>query len=100
VIANGGAKSRADLASAIVGSGASASAAGTIFLMQQGEGSVLINYPTRSEIIDLFPSIYNGKMATFFSEMSSLPVSSKKKITYTKMCRRCIITDDIPNSKM
>jgi N-acetyl sugar amidotransferase len=100
VIANGGAKSRADLASAIVGSGASASAAGTIFLMQQGEGSVLINYPTRSEIIDLFPSIYNGKMATFFSEISSLPVSSKKKITYTKMCRRCIITDDIPNSKL
>jgi imidazole glycerol-phosphate synthase subunit HisF len=54
VVANGGAGSRADLAVAVREGGASAAAAGSIFVFQGKRRSVLVNFPSRDQIISLF----------------------------------------------
>jgi cyclase len=54
VIAHGGAGRRAELALPILESGASAVAAGSLFVFQGRERGVLINYPPRSQIERLF----------------------------------------------
>ena len=54
VIAHGGAGRRAELALPVLESGASAVAAGSLFVFQGRERGVLINYPPRSQIERLF----------------------------------------------
>ncbi len=54
VIANGGAGRRSELALPVLKSGASAVAAGSLFVFQGRERGVLINYPPRSQIERLF----------------------------------------------
>jgi len=54
VIAHGGAGRRAELAHPVLESGASAVAAGSLFVFQGQERGVLINYPPRPEIERLF----------------------------------------------
>lgn len=54
VIACGGAGSRSDLRRAIVEGGASAAAAGSIFVYQKANRSVVVNYPTQQELKGYF----------------------------------------------
>lgn len=54
VIACGGAGSRADLRRAIVEGGASAAAAGSIFVYQKANRSVVVNYPAQQELKGYF----------------------------------------------
>ncbi len=54
VVAHGGAGRRAELALPVLESGASAVAAGSLFVFQGRERGVLINYPPRSQIERLF----------------------------------------------
>lgn len=54
VIAHGGAGRRVDLVEPIEQAGASAVAAGSLFVFQRSRDSVLINYPTRSQLRRLF----------------------------------------------
>ena len=54
VIAHGGAGQRCELALPVLESGASAVAAGSLFVFQSKERGVLINYPPRSQIERLF----------------------------------------------
>jgi cyclase len=54
VVACGGAGSRADLPSPVRRGGASASAAGSIFVYQGRERGVLVNFPERSQLEQLF----------------------------------------------
>lgn len=56
VIAHGGAGSREDLAGPILDSGASAVAAGSLFVFQGKDRGVLVNYPSRSQIVKLLSS--------------------------------------------
>ena len=49
VIACGGAGTRDDLRRAIVEGGASAAAAGSIFVYQKANRSVVVNYPSQAE---------------------------------------------------
>jgi imidazole glycerol-phosphate synthase subunit HisF len=54
VVASGGAGSTADLRSAVVGGGASAAAAGSIFVFQGPHRGVLISFPRRGDLEELF----------------------------------------------
>jgi len=54
VIACGGAGKRSDLRRAIVEGGASAAAAGSIFVYQKSNRSVVVNYPSQAELKDYF----------------------------------------------
>jgi cyclase len=54
VIACGGAGTRDDLRRAIVEGGASAAAAGSIFVYQKANRSVVVNYPTQNELKGYF----------------------------------------------
>jgi imidazole glycerol-phosphate synthase subunit HisF len=54
VIACGGAGSRSDLRRAIVEGGASAAAAGSIFVYQNSNRSVVVNYPSQAELKGYF----------------------------------------------
>lgn len=54
VIAHGGAGRRAHLAKPVLEAGASAVAAGSLFVFQRSRESVLINYPSRTQIERLF----------------------------------------------
>jgi imidazoleglycerol phosphate synthase cyclase subunit len=100
VIANGGANSRSDLARAINENHAAAAAAGTIFLMQKKQGSVLINYPSRKEIKKLFPKYYKDSEVRDFVDDDHADELTFKSLNLHKMCSRCLITDDIPNSML
>lgn len=57
VIAHGGASSRDDLAKPIKEAGASASAAGSLFVFRTAGQGVLINYPSRQQIRRLFSEV-------------------------------------------
>ena len=57
VIAHGGAASRDDLAKPILDAGASASAAGSLFVFRAAGQGVLINYPSRRQMRQLFSEI-------------------------------------------
>ncbi|MGH8991764.1 MAG: AglZ/HisF2 family acetamidino modification protein [Acidimicrobiia bacterium] len=62
VIACGGAGGRQDLAEAVNAAGASAAAAGSIFVFQGRNRSVLINFPTRRQLIGFFePTTTRGE---------------------------------------
>jgi len=54
VIAHGGASRRSDLAGPVREAGASAVAAGSLFVFQRSRESVIINYPSRPQIERLF----------------------------------------------
>lgn len=54
VVACGGAQGLADLARAVNESGASAAAAGSLFVFHGPHRAVLINYPTERELLDVF----------------------------------------------
>jgi cyclase len=54
VVANGGARNLQDIRAAVVDAGASASAAGSLFIYQGANRAVLINYPARDELDLLF----------------------------------------------
>jgi cyclase len=54
VIACGGAGKRADLVAPVRDGGASAVAAGSLFVFQNAERGVLVNFPTRRQIEELF----------------------------------------------
>lgn len=50
VVANGGARSTVDLRAALIDGGASAAAAGSMFVFQGKHRAVLVNYPSRSDL--------------------------------------------------
>ena len=97
VIAHGGAGSREQLAEAILVAGAEAVAAGSQFVMQGGRDSILINYPTTTELASLF-----GREITELDVGAATPDPRYsvpgRDIAGLKMCVRCIITSDVPRS--
>ncbi|MCC7127457.1 MAG: imidazole glycerol phosphate synthase subunit HisF [Microbacteriaceae bacterium] len=96
VIAHGGAGTRQMLVDPIEVAGAQAVAAGSQFVMQGSRDSVLINYPTPSELAELF----GRHLGTAPTESGGDPryLVPGRDLTNTKMCRRCIITSDVPRS--
>lgn len=101
VIAHGGAGSRTDLVAPIEQAGASAVAAGTAFVMQSGRESVLINYPTRPQIDDLFGHLFDGRggVLTVDAEARTLDVEAAERFLKSPdVCRRCLITADVPGA--
>lgn len=96
VIAHGGAGSRQMLVDPIEVSGAQAVAAGSQFVMQGSRDSVLINYPTADELAELF----GRRQGAIRSEAVSDPryLVPGRDLTGTTMCRRCIITSDVPRA--
>lgn len=101
VIAHGGAGRRDDLVSPIEHAGASAVAAGTAFVMQSGRDSVLINYPTRPQIDALFGHLFAGRgesIAVKTDERKGDAVAAQEFLASPAVCRRCIITADVPGS--
>lgn len=96
VIAHGGAGSRQMLVDPIEVAGAQAVAAGSQFVMQGSRDSVLVNYPTRVELAELF----GRHLGSAPSESAGDPryLVPGRDMSALKMCRRCIITSDVPNS--
>jgi imidazoleglycerol phosphate synthase cyclase subunit len=101
VIANGGANSRLNLAEAIEKTGASAAAAGSLFVMQRGRESILINYPSRSELATLLPSHYS-QIPIKETDPQKIDDNSQslQHHSLVKRCIRCLITEDIPNAQL
>ena len=102
VIAHGGAKNRADLAEVVRTSGASAAAAGSQFVFQNGRESVLINYPSRTEIGQLFASLTSlqagpGRAAV---EHAGGGGDHRVEIDAKTTCRRCLITRNVPGADL
>jgi cyclase len=60
VIAHGGAGRRSDLVDPVAKAGASAVAAGSLFVFQRSRESVLVNYPTRTQLERLFKDVASG----------------------------------------
>lgn len=101
VIAHGGAGTRTDLVAPIEHAGASAVAAGTAFVMQSGRDSVLINYPTRPQIDDLFGHLFTGRgdMAASAALAHELDLAAADEfLASAAVCARCIITADVPGA--
>lgn len=98
VIAHGGAGTRSMLVDPIEVGGAQAVAAGSQFVMQGSRESVLINYPTPVELAELF----GRDLAAGSSEVVGDPryIVPGRDLTGTKMCRRCIITSDVPRAAL
>lgn len=101
VIAHGGAGSRQDLSLAVRQAGCSAAAAGSLFVFQGSRESVLINYPSRREIVDLLGlgdeppadlpySHQHGRLQSGRLVMAA--TSSDGRLT----CRRCLFDDQTP----
>jgi hypothetical protein len=82
--------------------GASAVAAGSLFLFQGGRGSVLVNYPPREEIHLLFSRDFvdlpqdTSEWSATVQARSLEPLVSET--SDGAVCRRCIITDDVPGA--
>ena len=98
VIAHGGAGSRQMLVDPIEIAGAQAVAAGSQFVMQSSRDSVLINYPTPQELSVLFGRGL-GMLPTESTDDSRYLVPGRD-LSNTKMCRRCIITSDVPRAAL
>ncbi|WP_448003820.1 N-acetyl sugar amidotransferase [Agromyces bauzanensis] len=101
VIAHGGAGSRADLVMPIEHSGASAVAVGTQFVMQAGRDSVLINYPSRAQIDDLFRHLAEGSADMAASAAIEHEVDLAAADAYLSrddVCTRCLISSDVPGA--
>ncbi len=100
VIAHGGAGERADLAKPVGTAGASAVAAGSQFVLQNGRESVLVNYPTRAEISRLFKDVThletNSSRAA--AEHADARTVAPVVIDTERTCRRCLITKDVPGA--
>lgn len=96
VIAHGGAGSRQMLVDPIEVAGAQAVAAGSQFVMQGSRDGVLINYPTPQQLADLF----GRRLGSARSEAARDPryLVPGRDLSGTRMCRRCIITSDVPRS--
>lgn len=99
VIAHGGAGSREQLAEPIVVAGAEAVAAGSQFVMQGGRESILINYPTPTALASLFGREIVGADADGTASDPRYLVPGRD-VSGLKMCRRCIITSDVPRSAL
>lgn len=101
VIAHGGAGSRSDLAKAILESGASATAAGSLFVFQGDRESVLINYPTRNQIEELITSSNESPIVGSDNSQYQhfgLEEVDTSNIQFGELCSRCIISKDVPGS--
>jgi imidazoleglycerol phosphate synthase cyclase subunit len=102
VIAHGGAGDRADLVAPIREAAASAVAAGSQFVFQNGRESVLINYPSRDEIGVMFRDVTDLDGGDGHSRLAG-PVhlaGTDVGIDETVTCRRCLITTDVPNAAL
>jgi imidazoleglycerol phosphate synthase cyclase subunit len=100
VIAHGGAGNRDDLVPPIRDAAASAVAAGSQFVFQNGRQSVLINYPSRAEIGRLFREVTHltgGEGHTRAAGPIHLE-GDLVQINEDVTCRRCLITTDVPNA--
>jgi imidazoleglycerol phosphate synthase cyclase subunit len=100
VVAHGGAGDRDDLVSPVRDAGASAVAAGSQFVFQRGRESVLINYPSRTEIGRLFRDVtklHGGEQHARVAGPVHLEAESTV-IDEDRTCRRCLITTDVPNA--
>lgn len=101
VIAHGGAGARTDLVAPIEHAGASAVAAGTAFVMQSGRESVLINYPTRPQIDELFGHLFDGRgevVATTAGTHEWDLEAAQRFLDSPEVCTRCLITSDVPGA--
>lgn len=101
VIAHGGAGDREDLRKPVVNSGASAVAAGSLFLFQGDRRSVLVNYPSREDLSLLFNDADWGPSALLPETQLLTPMfdgSEVAQISSTEMCSRCVITIDVPGA--
>jgi imidazoleglycerol phosphate synthase cyclase subunit len=99
VIAHAGADKRADLALPIE-RGAAAVAAGTQFVMQGNRESILINYPTRSEVERLFGHLASRESASEIAEVEPdvIDFDLAGAESAHKICVRCLITEDVPGA--
>lgn len=103
VIAHGGAGTRDDLVAPIEHSGASAVAAGSQFVMQAGRDSVLINYPSRSQIDRLFAHLFEGRGDMAASAGLDHAVdwdAADRFLSSDEVCARCLITSDVPGARL
>jgi imidazoleglycerol phosphate synthase cyclase subunit len=100
VIAHGGAGSRSDLVAPVRDAGASAVAAGSLFVYQGGRESVLINYPTRPEIGRLFAGagITGSGARAATAATASADVLEAVVIDDARTCSRCLISVDVPGA--
>lgn len=97
VIAHGGAGTRSQLVEPVAIGQAQAVAAGSLFVMQGNRSSTLINYPTPRDLASLF-----GREHSELFNADPTPderyVVPGRDLTGMKMCRRCIITSDVPRA--
>jgi imidazoleglycerol phosphate synthase cyclase subunit len=101
VIAHGGAGTRSQLAEPIRSADASAVAAGSQFVMQSGRESILINYPTSTELAGLFSYASSGVgRAEAEERVDSRYEIPGRDLSATVMCTRCLITSDVPRSRL
>jgi imidazoleglycerol phosphate synthase cyclase subunit len=101
VIAHGGAGSRQDLSRAVCEAGCSAAAAGSIFVFQGSRESVLVNYPSRREIVDLLSLTDQiDALAAYHHEHGRLDSGPKVMAGFdgagATMCRRCLFDTATP----
>lgn len=97
VVAHGGAGTREQLAEAVLVGGAEAVAAGSQFVMQGSRDSILVNFPTPAARAALFGHEFTSPVEGATAEDSRYLVPGRD-ISTVKMCRRCIITSDVPRS--
>lgn len=96
VIAHGGAGTRQMLVDPIKVAGAQAVAAGSQFVMQGSRESVLINYPSPDELARLFGREAQASAGARTPDPRYLVPG--RDLSGTTMCRRCIITSDVPRA--
>lgn len=102
VIAHGGGGSRSDLVEPVRVAGASAVAAGSQFVFQRGRQSVLINYPSRSDIGQLFREVTHLQAgdARQAVDHSVARTGHRVAIDPEVTCIRCLITLDVPGAAL
>lgn len=101
VIAHGGAGTRQHLVEAIRLGGAQAVAAGSQFVMQGARDSVLINYPSRSELSHLFEAeTQEAGQFTLAENVDERYAIAGRDLFRTTMCDRCLITSDVPGARL
>lgn len=99
VIAHGGADSHGDFVDAVEVN-ASAVAAGSLFVLQGGRESVLVSYPSRTEISRMFQAFATAADVTEAPRVQGpvhLP-NTGRRLEAERTCSRCIITLDVPNA--
>lgn len=102
VIAHGGAGTRAQLAEPMALADASGVAAGSQFVMQGGRQSILVNYPSSSELAGLLrhaasPGEQFAEITESVDPRYEIP---GRDLSQTVMCERCLITSDVPNAQL